>query len=100
MAALEERMAKEGFWEDKETAQKVIKEAQGLKQLLEPMGELGQGLEDLETLAELAKEDASAEQEFVAEMAKMEQRLRAFEFRQMMSGPMDKNNAYLSVHAG
>ncbi len=93
-------MAKEGFWEDKETAQKVIKEAQGLKQLLEPMGELGQGLEDLETLAELAKEDASAEQEFVAEMAKMEQRLRAFEFRQMMSGPMDKNNAYLSVHAG
>src|SRR5258708_16727016 len=51
-------------------------------------------------MAELAAEDAGLEAELESELPKVESRFDAFEFRAMMSGPMDAANAFLKIQAG
>ena len=56
--------------------------------------------EDLGVLAELAEDEAEAEAEFISQLAEFEETLDKFEFLQTLSGPDDRNNAYLTIHAG
>ena len=66
------------------------------------MGDLQQALQDAEDLVSLAAEEddedtlASVEQD----LADMEKRVAALEFRRMFSGEMDANNAFLDIQAG
>ena len=93
-------MSQPGFWDNRETAQEVIRETQRLKRALDPMGGLIQSLEDMEALAELAEEDQDAVAEFETEAKSLEKRLSDFEFQCMLNGPADANNAFLTIHAG
>jgi len=66
------------------------------------LGDLQQALQDAEDLVSLAAEEddedtlASVEQD----LADMEKRVAALEFRRMFSGEMDANNAFLDIQAG
>ena len=93
-------MGRPGFWEDQGSAQKVIAEVKRLKQVITPLTELSQALEDVEVLAELAEEDEEAKGEYESSRKALEKGLADFEFQCMLSGEADPNNAYLTVHAG
>jgi len=93
-------MGQADFWNNKESAQATLAELKALKATLEPLEAIGSKLEDLGVLAEIAQEDKAAEQEFQTHLAEIERMLAAFEFQQMLSGPDDRLNAYLTVHAG
>ena len=69
IAALEERMAAPGFWDDGGQAQRTVAEVSGLKRRLHPFLKLEQRAADLDTLVELAREadDADTAREAVAE---------------------------------
>ncbi len=97
---LEARMSTPDFWNDQESAQKTVHALKRLKSAIEPMQSLSQKLEDAQVLAELVEEDPSAEEDLRQEMAALDQALERFEFRQMLSGPDDQSNAYLTLHAG
>ena len=97
---LEARMSAPDFWSDKEKAQTSVAELKSLKAATEPLEKMASELEDLEVLAELAEEDPAAETELAAQMAELERSIGRFEFRQMLNGPDDGRNAYLSIHAG
>ncbi len=95
-------MAEAGFWDDPQKAQKTIGEANAIKAKLEPLKTLDQKIADLKTLTELTIEDASdaAQRELQAEFDATAKELGALELRVLLGGPMDRNNAIISLHSG
>ena len=63
---------------------------------------LESGLRDVEDVIRLAQEEGDADlfEEAGKDLAALESRLEALEFRRMFSGAMDINNAYLDIQAG
>ena len=51
-------------------------------------------------LVELAEEDPEAEKDLAAAVAGLERAVGRFEFQQMLNGPDDARNAYVTIHAG
>ena len=70
--------------------------------MVEGFDRLDAGLEDAHTLLSLAEEESDAEvlAEVDADVAALEDRLGALEFRRMFGGEMDSSNAFLDVQAG
>jgi peptide chain release factor 2 len=102
LAGHEERMAEGNFWDNAQAAQKVIGEANAIRAKLDPLKDLEQKIADLQTLKELVLEDASdaAAKEFQAEFDAVEKALGALELRVLLGGPMDRNNAIITLHSG
>jgi len=95
-------MAAAGFWDNAPAAQKIIGEANAIRSKLDPLKDLEQKVDDLKTLKELVLEDASdsAAQEFQAEFDSAEKALDTLEMRVLLGGPMDRNNAIITLHSG
>jgi len=95
-------MAAAGFWDNAPAAQKIIGEANAIRSKLDPLKDLEQKIDDLKTLKELVLEDASdsAAQEFQAEFDSAEKALDTLEMRVLLGGPMDRNNAIITLHSG
>ncbi|MCL6600005.1 MAG: peptide chain release factor 2 [Alicyclobacillus macrosporangiidus] len=102
IAALEEKMAAPGFWDDQSAAQKVIAEVNNLRSVVDRMNELQQRQEDLEVALELAAEED--DQDLFAEAnqlaAQQQEAIEKFELELMLNGPYDANNAILELHPG
>ena len=66
------------------------------------LDELSAGLNDAGELLALAIEEADADTvgEVERDLAKLEQKLAALEFRRMFSGELDVNNGYLDIQSG
>ncbi len=98
-------MASPAFWDDQESAQKVIGESNLLKGSINGIVEYKQKVDDMQALAELVEEaDEDEGAEFGAELDStvktLLKQLDQIEIQSFLSGPMDKNNAILSIHAG
>lgn len=102
LAEYEAKMADGKFWDNAQAAQKIIGEANAIRNKLDPLKELETKVADLKTLKELVEEDASeaAAKEFQAEYTVIEKALGALELRVLLGGPLDRNNAIISLHAG
>jgi peptide chain release factor 2 len=100
VAALEERMGKEDFWDDSEQAAEVTAEHARASKRLETFRTLEGDVEDLEGLVELAQEDPSLQAEMDEQIATVEQRLAELEEQRLFSGPYDSGDALVSVNAG
>ena len=79
-----------------------MKELAALREEIRPWLELSSRAEDAAVLFELADEadDPAALAEAEAEARAVAQRLEELELRLVLSGPYDKGNALLAVHAG
>jgi peptide chain release factor 2 len=95
-------MAESHFWDDPQAAQKVIGDANAIRAKLDPLKSLDQKIADLKTLTELVIEDATdqAQGELQAEYDAVSRELDALELRVLLGGPMDRNNAIISLHSG
>ncbi|WP_154669895.1 peptide chain release factor 2 [Bacillus niameyensis] len=102
IAELDERMLEPGFWDDQQTAQTIINEANSLKDLVNEYNELSEIQENLELTHELVKEesDPDLELELEAELKQLIERLSEFELQLLLSDPYDKNNAIIELHPG
>src|SRR4051812_11103505 len=89
-----------GFWDNPEKAQQIIAQIKPLNGMLKPYEEITAAAEELRTLAELAEEDASLEEELGPSLTAFEKQLGDFEMRSMLDGPQDASNAYLRIQAG
>jgi peptide chain release factor 2 len=102
IAELEEKTGEAGFWNDAAAAEKTMSELKGLKNRYEPWKELCVEVDDLEILHQLATEagdegeSAGIESSLKDICARYEQQ-NLFE---MMSGEVDKNGCFLTVHSG
>ena len=99
-------MTASDFWNNKERAQATIDETAELRSKVNPLAALIQRSDDLEILLSLAREEkeaesqASAFREVEQEYAALLKELESFELKMLLSGEFDKNNAFLTIHAG
>lgn len=102
IAELDAEMSDPNFWNDQQAAQKVINEANGLKELVQSYERYVSQLEDLEVSYQLVREEADDElqQELESELNTLTNDLNAFELFMLLSEPYDKNNAILELHPG
>ncbi len=116
LAGLENRLEEldiktqvDGFWENRETAQKLLKEKKSLENKINSYKNLEQDLEDIEVLIEMAEEseaDSTAEENAgLAEEIKEAYegyKVKAEEIRlkTLLTGEFDHNNAIFTIHAG
>jgi peptide chain release factor 2 len=93
-------MGEPNFWDNSEKAQQVINQLKPLNGLLKPYEEMSAQAGEVQTMAELAEEDADLEAELERELGPFEKKLADFELRALLSGPQDASNAYLRIQAG
>lgn len=102
IADLEEKTFENGFWDDRENAQKVLQRITGLKERVKRYYDLEAKLEDIQTLWELGQEenDESVETEVSTLLTGFIKALDNLELGLLLSGPYDSHNAILALHAG
>ena len=90
------------FWNDQDSAQVVISEANTLKEIVNEYQELVDTQENLEMTLELLREELDEElhEELSKEMKEFSSKLGDFELQLLLSEPYDKNNAILELHPG
>jgi peptide chain release factor 2 len=102
IAALDQHMARSGFWDNVEEAQEVLKRRAQLQAPLERWQKLADQVHDAATLLDLAEEEGDTEvlQEVQTEVRKLALEVEHFELESMLSGEMDDHNAIMSIHPG
>ena len=95
-------MAEADFWNDQKKAQKIIRESNQLKALIEThhsltdaFAELSEGISELSSSFDEDMNELISE-EYVETMKKFE----AFEIQVLLSSPYDDHNAILEIHPG
>jgi peptide chain release factor 2 len=94
-------MSQAGFWDDQEKSTKVVKQLKSLKLIIEPWEDAFGKYQELKELSDISKEE---DKELIADLMKNTEVLFAavdkLEFKTLLSGEVDKNNAILSINAG
>ena len=102
ISELEAQSAEQGFWDDMEKSQRVLQQTKQLKGKVESYEKLKSSWEDALVLVDLANEENDESmlpevrktvEEITAEVEKMT-------LETLLSGPYDKNNAIITLHAG
>jgi len=92
----------DGFWDDHENAQKLLKEKKSVESKIEEYEALKKEFEDIGILIDLAQEEEDAS--MVPEIQKAYEEYKAkFEdlrIKTLLDGEYDANNAIISIHAG
>ncbi|XPO21684.1 peptide chain release factor 2 [Phosphitispora sp. TUW77] len=101
-AELEACTTKDGFWDEPEAAQKVMQEINRLQTQINDYIQVLQRYDDVNVLWQLSMEegDESLEKEVTRDMEELEAVLSEMELVLLLSGPYDRANAVISLHAG
>jgi peptide chain release factor 2 len=103
LAELERQSAQPDLWNDQERAQKLLRDAAALRSQVNDWRQIENEIRDALDLVDLseAEEDAGAMAEEIAhEVGRLEQVMERREFELLLSGPHDRRNAILAIHAG
>ena len=101
MAELAEKCALPDFWNQPETAQKLLKERSQLQTTLDAWRRVSGGLGDGKVFLEMADEgDEEGRAEAEGKAVEVERLLGDMELQQMLGGEHDAGNAIVTVHPG
>lgn len=98
-------MAQDTFWNNREQAQKLIDEANGLRKKIDPLFKSEKQFEDFKVMIELGEAEPPASQakielELERDFTIFQRELDDFELRIFLSSPQDANNAIININAG
>jgi peptide chain release factor 2 len=99
-------MAAADFWNNRERAQATLDETATLRTKVLPFEALTQKIDDLGVLKTLAEEETDANalstafHEVEGEYSAVLKELEDFELKMLLSGEFDRNNTFLTIHAG
>jgi peptide chain release factor 2 len=98
-------MAAENFWNSREQAQKLIEEANTLRNKTEPLLKAEKELEDFRVMVELGEAEpesaqAKIQQELETDLSRFFKDLEALELKVFLNGLHDRSNCILSLNAG
>jgi peptide chain release factor 2 len=99
---LETEAGRPDLWDDADEARRVTSELNAVIGDLDLFDELTAGIEDVETLVELSKEegDDSVEAEVEATLVSLRARFDELELRSLFTGEHDEHDAVCELHAG
>lgn len=102
IAEAENRMGEPGFWDNTETAQKLINETNSLKEKYQQFHQLSEELDELTVMFELQQEeyDAEIQEELEERIHLLQERLTTYELSLLLNEPYDHNNALIELHPG
>lgn len=102
MEGLDIEVARSGFWDDNESAQKILQRRSTLQRTVNVWKELHQEGEDLGAMVELAEEeeDESLSAEIKTSLTRLREKISQAELKAMLSGEKDFNNAIMSINSG
>lgn len=102
LAELEDRQSRPDFWNDQQAARKAGARAKAIERIVGPLKQLTQRVEDFPVLIELAKEDGGTTmwREVETEYSSLQKDIALFELDQLLAGPFDRGNAFLTIHSG
>ena len=100
--ALETETARPDLWEDRDAAEKLLREKRLVEREVAFFDSLASSLEDAEVLLDLAAEvdDGQTRREASEKLDVAERDLEDAEFRQMLGGENDPSNAIVSINSG
>lgn len=99
---LENKAAEPGFWDDMESAQKVLQRTSSLKAKDESYGKLKSKADDALALIEMGDEaeDLSLVDDAKNELAEIRDTVESMKLSTLLTGEYDANNAIITFHAG
>ncbi len=105
MKEFEARMGAPDFWDKPEEARALFAQANPVKTIVTGALEMQKRLSDLDALVELVEEGSDEDAElYLPEITETLQALKAdfdrLEIESFLSGPLDRSNAIVTVHAG
>jgi len=102
VAQLEQETVKQGFWDDHNRAQDILKRITALKSNITAWQQVKDKVDDLTILADLAESENDLEgwNDVTTEAVSVKKVLSSLEFRTMLSGDDDSRNAILTIHPG
>ena len=96
----DEKTAAPEFWDNPKDAEVFLKQLRSKKKWVEDYEEIHTGFEDLQVLAEFAKEDPDSEAELEEQFPKLVTKVEDLEFKNMLSNEGDELSAVLQITAG
>jgi peptide chain release factor 2 len=101
-AAIEEKMSSPDFWNDRESAEKLVTTLKSLKNRIAPYNTLKHDLASLRELLELneGEGDDSLVDAMIPELEKIKKAIGLFELDVLLSGEHDRGNALMNIHPG
>ncbi|HYV27306.1 MAG TPA: peptide chain release factor 2 [Candidatus Eisenbacteria bacterium] len=98
-------MAGDNFWNSREQAQKLIEEANSLRDKVEPLLTAEKRLEDFHVMVELGEAEPveaqeKIQQELERDLSKYFKELDALELKVFLNGPHDRSNCIVSINSG
>ncbi len=102
MARLEQESAQQGFWDDPQQAQRVMRRLADAREQVETWRGLEAKAEELAGLLQLAEEEADEElaRAVAEDVTSLAAQLEEMELGLALSGEYDRRNAILAIHAG
>ena len=99
---LESRIAAPGFWDDNDSAQKVLKERTIMEKTVSAWDRLNRQVDDIRVFIELGSE--ASDEATLAEVRllndELEKGVSHAEFQKMLSGPHDASSCFVSINSG
>ncbi len=99
---LKDEMNKPGFWDNRERAVEISREAENLESEVNKWKELKKEIRYLEELVAVGQKekDDSIDEEAREKYEELKKKYEELEFLVLFSGKYDKNNAIISIHSG
>jgi peptide chain release factor 2 len=99
-ADLDKDIAAPGFWNDANAARRITKKRSDLEKEVACHSECERDVNDLLELIEIADDDPELISDIEKSFNRSVEHFENYEFRTMLSGEYDKNNAIMMVHSG
>ena len=96
----EKLISEPGFWDDQETAQKIVQQRSRIERALGRQKAFETGVSDAEVLFEFAADDPDSARELEELIHKLDVDVSLAETESLLSGETDANNAICSIQAG
>lgn len=102
VADMDAQMEDPEFWGDQAKSAKHLQQLKAIKDKIEVYEKLKADVDDTYDLIEMSieEEDDSNTEEFLADVAKIEEKLEHLNIEVLLSGEYDRNNAIVSFHPG
>lgn len=102
MQQLDRQMASSGFWDNRVSARKVVKERSRLESLIKEHSKLAAGIDEAIELHALAcsENDTSLIEEFSRSAEDFEKKIIDYETKILLSEPEDRSNAIVNINSG
>lgn len=90
------------FWNDNKRAQKILQEISQLRKSVDEFSDVEKKLNDLESILQIAdsEQDLSIQNELNSELNLLYEDVDKLEFKKMLSGKEDPNDAILTINSG